>query len=222
VELGQPPVHDRIRQGHHGLGAAVAEAAVGDRGAVPGLLLLPGEQLGLVLLGHLRCEDLEDPPAQHLEVAGTEVGGLLDQVLLGPGAEVGVEVGGEVVECLADHAGLRGGDGSGRVSLCEDRPPLVEALGEPLRDPTGGRVLPGLVRQPRARVPGAVRVGDVSGGRERPRLQRLEPANLPPQPHQQGLLLVRGEERRLRLTHRVQQCPHIVDDPQQRVSERNN
>jgi hypothetical protein len=70
---------------------------------VPFFLL---QQFGLVGVGGVGSHDFQEPAPEPLQRAGVEVLGLGEQVLLGVLDQVGVEVGGEVVEGPEDDLGL--------------------------------------------------------------------------------------------------------------------
>ncbi len=71
-----------------------------------GAAFLGDQPFVLGLVGDVGGDGLEQPVAEATELAGSELGGLLDQVLLALEPQLGVEVGGQVVERGDDDVGL--------------------------------------------------------------------------------------------------------------------
>ena len=119
------------------------------RVAAAAAALLLVEEFGFVGVGGVGVDDLEQPAAEDLQGLGVEVAGLLDQVALGLGDQVGVEAVGEVVDRPGDDLGLldvhpalseRGAgrlvglEGRRRAASSGARPGRVMvAVGEPVR-----------------------------------------------------------------------------------------
>ena len=85
---------------------AVAVVVDQQPGGGLGVAFLAFEQLGFVGVGGVRVDDLEDPAAEDLQGLGVEVFGLLEQVPLGVGDKVRVEVAGELGQGAEDGLGL--------------------------------------------------------------------------------------------------------------------
>jgi len=126
----------------------VAAVAEGELGGGAGAAVLGEQGLVLGLLGGPGGDDLQQLAAQALEVAGSEVGGLGDQVRVTLLTRLGVQVLGEPAEGLEDLPGLGqvdptgaqgGGDpvpGSGGELLPEPGlpDPVTGGLGQPVPD----------------------------------------------------------------------------------------
>ena len=113
--LGAANAWSAFLSGGAGQGGVEGEPAVGLAVAVvphrqPGRrgrgAFLALEEFGFVGVGGVGVDDLEQAAAEDLQGLGVELAGLLDQVGLGVGDQVGVEVVGEVVDRPGDHLGL--------------------------------------------------------------------------------------------------------------------
>ncbi len=204
-------MHDR------GPRQAVADDAGAEAGLLPGSLFLVLESFGFLGLGDLRCDDLEQVPAEPAELAGPELAAQGDHLGLGPRPELGVEVVGQVVEDLDHDGGLGLGDQSVGHPCCDPAPPPVQGLGQAALGAAGGEVGAGHRGPPGAVVAGT-RIGSgVVGGSDHPELQlrehRLRPGDL----GDRGLLLGRDQEHRLGIPHRRQRVLGSLDRTQDRV-----
>ena len=113
--------------------------ALGVAGA--GLL---GLELGLFVgVGLPRGDDLEDPSAEDLQGGGVVLGGVGGQCLLGQVDLGGVEVLGELLECVDDDAGLVQGHLAACAAVGEGVPAVLERGGEADQAGCGGAVLVG-------------------------------------------------------------------------------
>ena len=163
------------------VGRAVAAASHRQRRRPPGEGLLVLEQVLLMGLGHVGRHHLEDLPPQDPKPPGLEVRRLRDQVRLGLGHHLGVEVVRQVVEGPGDHVCLGLGHPAVGQRLLQQPPPASERLGQPAgrqatarcqrgsrgpttRSPTGRRG-----RAPRRRRPPAPAAsGHAAGSRSGP------------------------------------------------------
>ena len=102
-----------------------------------GAAFLGDQPFVLGLVGDVGRDGLEQPVAEPAQLAGSELGGLLDQVRLALEPQVGVEVGGQVLERVDDDVGLGHVDPALGQSSGDDPARLVDRVGEPGRSEHG-------------------------------------------------------------------------------------
>ena len=88
------------------VGGAVSARFEGELGGGVGAAFLGEESFVLGVVGDVGGDGFKEPVAEAAQFAGPEPGGLFDQVRLTVEPQLGVEVGGEVVEGGEDDVGL--------------------------------------------------------------------------------------------------------------------
>ena len=141
--------HRGLRGGEGEPAVDLAVPVVGHRqpGRLRGLGFLLLEQVGLVGVGEVGCDDLEQPAPEDPQGLGVVLAGCGDQVLLGLDHQVGVEVVGQRLDRADDHPGLLEPQVTVRERVA-DQVVGAEVVPEPHRPGRGRPGLPGLVREP--------------------------------------------------------------------------
>nr|WP_214059689.1 hypothetical protein [Nocardioides aquaticus] len=129
---------------------AVAVEGQGEPPLLRRLRLSGFETFAVDLLTDLGCDQGQDVRPQLPQLGGIELDGVGDERLLGLVEQLLVEVVGEVLQRVHDHADLVRIHDTGGEGVTDLRPPGLECGGEP--DLSGGHVLlrPGGVRSPDA------------------------------------------------------------------------
>ncbi len=166
VQVGQQPVGGGVGDPDRDVGGTVSAAVGGQAGVAVGGSFLGFEGAPFVGLAELGGDDVEDPAAQDPQVKGCERGCLGHEPGLGQGSDGVGDVGGQGVERPGDHAGLVEVDVALGESAGQDRPTVVEGVGQPSRSGGGRSVEAGVVGQPGRDVAGPVGCGHVVGGRD--------------------------------------------------------
>jgi hypothetical protein len=218
LQVGHQPIGGGIAEPDLQIGGAVAASATGEEGRLLRVLVFLLQSLALVLLGDLGCYEVEDSTAQDPQAARAELGGLLDQPLLGLYQDLGGDVVRQGLECTDDLVRLLEVHGPVPQRGGHARPAAVEGRGEPGVTAGLAAVQPSSVGQPRGGITSGSLLADILSGCEHSQAQLSQLPRDPAELQQRVALLPRGHEHRLDTRNVLERRSHLRRAPQQRMS----